>query len=302
LFETFDPLYSAHSFMRSLYRAYVSTSSNFKLKLMNLPRYVVINLLESKMRLDLQEPHDLAMYPSLLRGNLYEPESTAAICSLLHPGDTFVDIGANNGYYTVIASKRVGAQGKVYSFEPARAAYERLTQNIALNGLSNVKAFQIALSSSGGVGKLFHSQLEDGQNSVRPDAVGGRTWSMSESVVLLTFDEALPDLPVSVVKIDVEGLELEVLRGMGTTISMNPTVSIILEWNARLADPNLLEYLLERFKVFLILSSKTGFRLATVTTKHQMMPRSCNLLCVARNVSSMDIGLVGPEFKAVRSA
>ena len=73
----------------------------------------------------------------------YEPEITDLIKRTLKPGDTFVDIGANTGYYTVLASLLVGSEGTVHSFEPIPYIFSEMQANVSLNSLSNVFLNQI---------------------------------------------------------------------------------------------------------------------------------------------------------------
>merc|ERR1712224_251774 len=68
--------------------------------------------------------------------------------AVLRPGDVVIDVGSNLGCYTVPFAERVGRQGKVLAFEPFRWLYQLTTANVALNGLSNVHVFNVALGES----------------------------------------------------------------------------------------------------------------------------------------------------------
>lgn len=127
----------------------------------------------------------------------------------------FVDIGANIGYHSLFASRLLMNGGSVYSFEPQLSVYEQLLQSIKKNKLSNIFAFNTALSDHKGEETLY----------VREENIGGSTLlTLSEmesfhvdssmKVSLMTLDSYMEIFPrVDVVKIDVEGYEYEVFKG-----------------------------------------------------------------------------------------
>lgn len=130
----------------------------------------------------------------------------------LNPGDTFVDIGANIGLHSVVASKLVGPKGQVVAFEPAAAARARLAGNLALNQISNVTVHGSALGRAEGEAKLYNlDPTNDGQATLAyaPNA-------RSEHVKVQTLDSL--GLCPNVMKIDVEGAEMEVLSGGVNTL------------------------------------------------------------------------------------
>src|SRR5689334_3802567 len=88
-----------------------------------------------RMRLDPGNFIDLFAY----YWKCWEPNETWAIRRLLGPGDLFVDIGANIGYFSVLAARSVGAEGRVIAIEPAPPTVAKLRDNLDLNGLSNVE-------------------------------------------------------------------------------------------------------------------------------------------------------------------
>ncbi len=153
-----------------------------------------------------------------------EPEVQDALAQLIEPGQTVYDVGANIGFFTILCSRLVGPQGRVYAFEPIPQNLATLRRNVALNGLTNVVVVEKALSSSTGTAEMFvspwsafHSLNVAGaskQDNHGPEA--------GEIVVqTVTLDEFLQDGDVrapDLVKIDVEGAELIVLAGMGETL------------------------------------------------------------------------------------
>ena len=137
----------------------------------------------------------------------------------LRRGDVVYDIGSNVGLYAVLLANVVGARGQVIAFEPERKSCTRLQENLTLNGLTNVRIFQVALGEYTGEGKLYFS-ADDlvFSNLIRP-----RTTNMTHQVVKVVegdrFREA-ENLPIPrVVKIDVEGYEYAVIHGLKHTLS-----------------------------------------------------------------------------------
>ncbi|MEM3829695.1 MAG: FkbM family methyltransferase [Conexivisphaerales archaeon] len=119
----------------------------------------------------------------------------------------FADVGANSGYYTLMASKLI--QGEVYAFEPNEYSYERLVNNISLNKLTNVRPFKIGLSDRRGSAIMYDSPSGDGANTMIKIPKSSKSYSIKVD----TLDNVLEDEKVDVMKVDVEGYEEEVLRG-----------------------------------------------------------------------------------------
>jgi len=103
--------------------------------------------------------------------NITSPE-LAYLEEVLSQGKVFVDVGANFGVYTLVASRLVGATGKVIALEPTAQSFETLRQNIALNHFSNVRAFQVALTQSSGKAWLYHG-WDPVSNSLGKDPLSG---------------------------------------------------------------------------------------------------------------------------------
>lgn len=166
----------------------------------------------------------------------YEPEIRTKILEGLKPGDTFVDIGANVGFYSLCASRVVGSKGKIYAFEPAPSTYAALKNNIDLNGVTNIITASVALSDTQGQAKLFlDAKHNSGATSLRRSPNSGP----AIDVVLTTYDQFAKEneLPVpSLVKVDVEGAEVKVLRGMNDLLGRPNHPHVILEvseWSLR---------------------------------------------------------------------
>ena len=158
----------------------------------------------------------------------YEPE-LAYLEKVLSPGKVFIDVGANFGVYTLVASKLAGAAGKVIAIEPTAQSFAVLRQNIALNHFANVRAFQVALTQTRGKAWLYHGWDPVG-NSLGMDPLRG---DEGEEVQTESLDNLLEENSidrVDVIKVDVEGAEELVLRGATRTLITNSPV-VIFEFN-----------------------------------------------------------------------
>ena len=130
----------------------------------------------------------------------------------IEPGDVCWDIGANIGFYTCLFAAQVTDTGAVVTFEPARHTYRYLRENVALNQFTNVTLINKGLSDTAAARPLYYTDavLTEGTASLK--YTNGRT--ASEPVKLDTIDALICELPVpNLIKIDVEGYQLEVLRG-----------------------------------------------------------------------------------------
>jgi FkbM family methyltransferase len=155
----------------------------------------------------------------------------ALMKKLLSPGDVFVDGGANIGLFTLPAASQVGVTGKVVAFEPASAVRLRLTQNVALNRLSQVQIVPFALSSAPGEAAFRTFELAGaGLNHLAPsDGESGTV----ESVTLTTLDAVLGTTDrrrLTLLKLDLEGAEHAALIGASAILhDVRPDVIIEIE-------------------------------------------------------------------------
>lgn len=149
--------------------------------------------------------------------------SLAAMMRAVTPGEAVYDIGSQFGVYSVFLASAVGEQGSVVAFEPQRESFEQLQRNLALNQRTNVRAYNQALGEGTSQGKLFIGTMV-GNSSLLSDAIAGaeetnsipfQTVSIREGDALVK-DENLP-IPAAV-KIDVEGSEYAVIKGLQKTL------------------------------------------------------------------------------------
>jgi FkbM family methyltransferase len=147
----------------------------------------------------------------------FEPNEFAFLGSVVKEGMTFVDVGANEGLYTVFGARRVGASGRVLAVEPSSRERAVLKRNIERNRLSNVTVVPHALAAESGFANLqVAPKLHGGHNTLGGFAHEGIAAIGAEQVAVETFDALAQRLSierVDVMKIDVEGAEVKVLRG-----------------------------------------------------------------------------------------
>ena len=159
----------------------------------------------------------------------YEPGETRFIARTLRAGDVFVDVGANVGYFTTLASGRVGPRGKVIAFEPDPDSCALLRDNLRRNGARNAVVFNCALGSEDRAGQLYRSKSNFGDHRV----AAGNEDRESVSISIRRFDAVCADLTVSrvdLIKIDVQGYEPQVLEGMGDSLDRLQVRTILMEF------------------------------------------------------------------------
>jgi FkbM family methyltransferase len=169
----------------------------------------------------------------------YEPETTDYLRQRLRPGGVFADIGANHGYFTMLAASLVGDHGRVFAFEPNPRVYEQLENHVRLNAFERRVVLQAqALWDKTGEHRLFVSQWKgnSGVSTLMPDASliaqGGVSPEQTICVRTETFDRWLATTGierVDLVKIDTERSEAEVVRGMAGALRARRVGAVVCE-------------------------------------------------------------------------
>jgi FkbM family methyltransferase len=161
----------------------------------------------------------------------YEKAELIALEHHLKPGDTFLDLGANLGLYSLHASRFVGEKGKVISFEPFSVNYNALKEHIAINQLTNVCLEKLAVGKETGTITMYLDEKEGNLGMVTANYIEN---AREEVVDIVSIDEYLdlnPIKSVDFIKIDIEGFEYPTLLGLENTLKKHrPTLLIeILE-------------------------------------------------------------------------
>jgi FkbM family methyltransferase len=174
--------------------------------------------------------------PDLLQSRIYffgvwEPQITSFMRQRLSPGDTFIDVGANVGYYTLLAASIVGAYGKVCAIEASPSIFKRLQRNVSLNPFHNIELLNVAASDRIGILKIYLGPQDNTGLTTTDASEAARRGNQLEAQVRSRPLHALVDtktlLRVRLIKIDVEGAELSVIRGIDCLL---PRFSDQTEW------------------------------------------------------------------------
>jgi FkbM family methyltransferase len=161
---------------------------------------------------------------------IYEAETVELFLKLLGPGMTVLDVGANVGQYALLAAERVGPSGRVHAFEPTPHVAAKLRSNIRLNGFDNVTVSETAVNDSCGEAVLYYAE-NDGENNILAPEAGS---SSSVRVATVTLDEYLGSKgidQVDVVKMDIEGAEVQALRGASRLLTGDRAPVLFVEVN-----------------------------------------------------------------------
>lgn len=168
----------------------------------------------------------------LFRWGSYETGMQRLIERLVQPGDTFIDVGANVGATTVVAAMCVGPQGRVHAFEPVATTAALLRETIAYNNFKHVTLHEMALGSAPQLAAIFGSlnEVNRGGNSLNPV---GHAEAIQTNVQVQRMDEVISAeewKKATVMKIDVEEFELEVLKGAQGLFDTGHLPAIIVEY------------------------------------------------------------------------
>lgn len=166
----------------------------------------------------------------------FEPEDVAAFRTFIKPGSVVFDVGANIGQYALLASKLVGERGQVYAFEPSPEVLAKLQENIRLNSAENIEVVAKAVTAESGMMQFYtaNEQGNQGVGSLLPaEEYRAHTRSAEsievEALSLDDFCEAQGIEHVDFLKIDVEGFDLEVLKGAEKLMERNPDLVVFSE-------------------------------------------------------------------------
>ena len=164
----------------------------------------------------------------IVRGS-WEEETTCLFRGVAKEGDVVVDLGANIGYYTLLAARIVGSEGRVYAFEPDPLNFKLLVNNIKLNNFTNVITEEKAVSDKTGTLNLYLDAQDMGAHTLY-ETDKYKKIVIVESVTLDDYFKGR-ECPVNIVKMDIEGAELAALKGMENIIKMNKGLKIFAEFH-----------------------------------------------------------------------
>jgi len=176
---------------------------------------------------------DLSTYPDVAMAfGLYEIDTARLIRSLLKPGGHFVDVGANLGYFTMLAARVVGRSGRVDAFEPDVQNRERLTRHVALNDVGHIVTIHpYAACEREQTLDWFHPTGEGTNHGMASSFAPPNAASMQRSQVNGDRVDARVIGSPDLIKVDVEGAELQAIRGMSKLLSAAHAPALLVEHN-----------------------------------------------------------------------
>jgi FkbM family methyltransferase len=175
-------------------------------------------------------PFNSALSASFATGG-FEVAEVEFVLNSLKPGDIFVDIGANGGFYTVMAAKKIQSHGHIYAFEPDQRNLKLLKNNIAVNKITNVTIIDSAVSNEKGTAK-FAIARDGALNSLANTNRKDQEIQQWEIVPLTTLDDFVKEFNVSRIdfmKVDAEGAEKQIFEGGKNTFSAQTNMITLFE-------------------------------------------------------------------------
>ena len=176
------------------------------------------------------DTRDVGICSHLMLGGRWEPWIERVVAAAVKPGMSFLDVGANFGYYTLLGAAWVGAAGTVNAFEANPSIFRHLAKSVAVNGLADrVTLHNIAVHAERGTLRFSYTDEYSGGGST----LGGLPAGGHEvEVAAAPLDELLAALPgVQVMKVDVEGAEPHVFRGARRLLERSPDLTLIVEFH-----------------------------------------------------------------------
>jgi FkbM family methyltransferase len=178
-----------------------------------------------KMFLDLK--NDVGISKDLFLFRKREHLSTDYLIEndVIQEGQTVLDIGANIGYYALLESRLVGKKGEVYAIEPVLKNYTALKKNVELNDAANVKTFNMAAGNVNGDMEIF---VADKGNISSFIPKGDANFVSKQKVQMVRVDNFVSDRDIKpdFIRMDVEGFETEIIKGMADTLKTKPKLLI----------------------------------------------------------------------------
>ena len=188
-----------------------------------------VTFLETGQRI-LVDTRSMDIGVHLLTLGMWEPQYTALFRRLVRPGDTVFDLGANHGVYTLLAAALAGPTGRVLAFEPNPRLAHLAEMSARLNGYgATVTMHRLCASdANGSTWLVFEDAFSGGGTQNRAGSEGETAIACRTAILDEMFDSA--DFRLDVVKLDVEGSEGRVLRGMRRLLARSPDVRILMEF------------------------------------------------------------------------
>lgn len=158
----------------------------------------------------------------------WEPEVSGVFREFVKPGDVVADVGANIGYFTLLAHSLVGTQGQIVAFEASMPVFLKLCENVSQNKLDKLKLWPVAVASEPGEATVYSAPIS---NVGMTTTVASRGFPASEQVKAFTLESLLTECErkrLSFMKIDIEGAEIPVLERVLASLQIFPALKHVL--------------------------------------------------------------------------
>jgi FkbM family methyltransferase len=191
------------------------------------------------LSLDPEQMSQRFMLNDLTAGRLYESETSQFLGAVLGSGDTFIDVGAHVGYFSMLAAAVVGPAGRVISFEPDTSNYSHLLEHVERNSAAQVLPVPMAVGAEPRVADFFVNDDNDGGHGLwevgsHPFNARSREARRTRKVFLTTLDDFVGSggaRRVKAIKIDAEGSETAVLAGARKLLEQHSVPFVVAEIN-----------------------------------------------------------------------
>jgi FkbM family methyltransferase len=182
--------------------------------------------LQPPLAMQVHSARDVHVSADIAEHGIWEPAETRFLQAVLRQGDVFVDVGANIGYFTLLASRLVNDAGAVLAFEPEAENFALLEANCRRNGCGNVRCYQAALGQENASGTLYLNEQNRGDHSLYPEQPG----RVAQDINIVNGSRLIcaRHPRVNFIKIDTQGAECDVLSGLGELIAASAAELIML--------------------------------------------------------------------------
>lgn len=209
-----------NKFVSEIYKHSIWVETMYRInKLFLSEKKTIYDFGEFEMILDKDRP---GLEKDLYLQGVREEETVELFKDELNEGMKVVDVGANIGYYSLLASQQVGESGKVIAIEPVEETFRRLEKNISLNDLTNIRILNKAVGEKKTTGKILNKKARN------LNRITFENFSNSTKTKIISLDSVFNQRKVDVVRMDVQGFEYFVLKGMEEIISNNE-IKIFIE-------------------------------------------------------------------------
>ena len=183
------------------------------------------------------DARDVSIAPHLILDGVWEEHTEAVLRTLVRPGMTIVEIGANLGYFTLLMAQRAGSAGAVHAFECDPALAQLARDNLEVNGLSNVaNLHEMAVSDREGAMRFFTAERHRGGGTLVgglaqiPELTAAERREIEVRSITLDAFAATLSRPIDLIKIDAEGAEPAILHGGRDVFSRRAPLTVVMEF------------------------------------------------------------------------